>query len=138
MPESVEARPQGLVVVAAFLYAGAGIALLIATVLLGPRSWLDELWRLNESARAPFVAMGKASIILLVAVGALTFVAARGLLRGRQWAWRLATAIFAINVAGDVVRMVMGDYLKGGAGLLVGGGFLIYLLRRKVRAYYAT
>ena len=133
-----EARPpKGLFVVAAFGFAGTGIALLTATLLLWPGSRFDWLWRLNPSAHTGFAALGRGAAILLFGAGAATFAAARGLMLGRTWGWRLAVAIFAVNVAGDLVRLLMGDWLKGAAGLLIGGSFLLYLTRPLVRRYFA-
>ena len=130
------ARPKGVIVVAAFGFAGTAVALLSGAILLWPGTRLDWLWRLNESAHAGFLTLGRGAAILLFAVGVATFAAARGLVLGRRWGWRLAVAIFAVNVAGDLVRFLMGDWLKGAAGLLIGGGFLLYLLRPRVRHYF--
>jgi len=131
------ARPKGVIVVAAFGFAGTGLALLTGAMLLWPGTRFDWLWRLNESAHAGFVTLGRGAAILLFGVGAATFAAARGLMLGRRWGWRLAVAIFAVNVAGDLVRFAMGDWLKGAAGLLIGGAFLLYLLRSHVKCYFA-
>ena len=138
MPESPQVRPRGVVFVAAFGYFGTGISLLTAAALLAPGARFDWLWRLNESAHAGFAILGKTASILLVAVGLATFLTARGLLAGRRWAWWLAVGTFAVNVAGDVARFFMGDRLKGVAGLLIGGTFLLYLVRRPVRRYFTV
>jgi hypothetical protein len=123
-------------VVAVFLLAGTGIALLTAAMLLWPGTRLDWLWRLNPAAHAGFASLGKGAAILLVAVAVATLAASRGLWLGRPWGWWLSTGIFAVNVAGDLVRFWMGDVLEGAAGLLIGGGFLLYMLQPHVTRYF--
>jgi hypothetical protein len=137
MPESLEIRPKGVVVVSVFLYAGTAVALLTATMILWPGIRFDWPWKLNEEAHAGFEILGNAAAVLLGLIAALTFVAARGLMQRKRWAWWLAVGIFAVNVAGDLVRVVTGDWLRGAAGLAIGGAFLVYLARPGVKRCFA-
>jgi len=57
-------------------------------------------------------------------------------LRHRLWGWRLAIAIIATQVLGDVVNCVRGDFLRGGIGVIIAGGLLLFLLRSKIRAAF--
>jgi len=65
-------------------------------------------------------------------------VAGTGWFGHRIWGWRLAVAIIATQVLGDLVNAFMGDFLKGGVGFVIAGLLLVYLLRPEVRAAFAT
>ena len=49
----------------------------------------------------------------------------------RLWGWRLAIAIIATQVLGDVVNCVRGDLLRGGTGVIIAGGLLLFSLAIK-------
>jgi len=50
------------------------------------------------------------------------------------WGWRLAVAITATQIAGDLVNLVRGDILRGLTGIVIASALFIYLLRPKVCA----
>ncbi len=66
------------------------------------------------------------------------FAAASGWFRRRYWGWVLGTAIIAINAAGDLVNLTMGEHWKGAAGVAIAGLLLIYMTRPRVRRYFGT
>jgi hypothetical protein len=75
---------------------------------------------------------------LLLVVALVAAATAIGLLRGRRWAWLLALATFTVNGLGDLVTLlVVRDWLRGGSGVLIAAGFLFFLQRPRVRAYFA-
>ena len=49
----------------------------------------------------------------------------------RVWGWRLAVAIIATQVLGDLVNAFRGDLFRGGVGFVIAGLLLVYLLRPK-------
>jgi hypothetical protein len=51
--------------------------------------------------------------------------------------WRLAVAIIATQVIGDIVNLVRGDWLRGGTGVMIAGALLLYLLTPRVRAAFS-
>jgi hypothetical protein len=53
--------------------------------------------------------------------------------RRRLGSWRLAVAIIAIQVIGDLMNLLLGDFVRGPIGILIAGALLIYLLRRDVK-----
>jgi hypothetical protein len=44
--------------------------------------------------------------------------------------------IIAIQVLGDIVNCVRGDWLRGGVGVVIAGALLLYLARPKVRGVF--
>jgi len=75
--------------------------------------------------------------ILFLLLGAALTTAAIGWFRRRLWGWRLAVAIIATQILGDVVNCVRGDLLRGGTGVIIAGALLLFLLKPKVRATFA-
>lgn len=61
-----------------------------------------------------------------------------GWFRRRVWAWRLAVAIIATQILGDLVNAFQGDFVRGGAGFMIAVTLLIYLLRPEVRAVFSN
>jgi hypothetical protein len=105
--------------------------------LLFPNRLLDRLWELNKPGAAAFRAMGKASGLLLLALGIGTAAAGLGLLRGRPWAWWFAIVLFTVNGCGDVVGLVAtGDWLRSGSEIAIAAAFVYSLTRPRVRSYF--
>jgi len=130
----MERRPIAIPIVAAFLFAATAMAAVVGVTLLFPGWLLGGLARLNPRGMAAFEALGRASGVLLLAIGAAAAAAAVGLLRGKRWAWWLAVGLFAVNAGGDVVgALVTRDWLRAVAGVAVSSAFLYVLSRRRVR-----
>ena len=45
----------------------------------------------------------------------------------KRWGWRLAVCIIAIQVLGDLVNVMRGDFIRGVPGILIAGALLVYL-----------
>ena len=69
-------------------------------------------------------------------IAATAAIAEYGWLRRRIWGWRLAVLGAIAQVVGDCVNLVRGDLVRGGAGLLIGGALLIYLLSDKLKSNF--
>ena len=124
-------------IVAGFLFAATLLAVVVGLSLLFPNRLLDRLWELNKPGAAAFRAMGKASGLLLLALGIGTAAAGLGLLRGRPWAWWFAIVLFTVNGCGDVVGLVATrDWLRSGSGVAVAAAFVYSLTRPRVRSYF--
>ena len=122
--------------VAFFLFAATAIAVTVAVSLLVPGALSDRLWELNRPAEAAFRRLGWIASLLLLLLATGTLAAGLGLRNRRRWAWWFAVALFAVNAAGDVAGLLAtGDWVRGVAGIVVGGAFLVCLLRRRVRRY---
>jgi Ni,Fe-hydrogenase I cytochrome b subunit len=97
------------------------------------------LWDLNPHAREAFFPFGRTAGFLLFAVAVLTCMTGIGLLHRKRWAWFIAVATFTVNGAGDAVTLwVTHDLLRGGAGVLIAGTFLVLLMRPAVRQSFGS
>ncbi len=135
----MSSRPKTIPVVAGFLFAATAIAAVVGLSLLFPNRLMNRLWELNQLGAAVFRAMGKTAGMLLLALGAGTWVAATELLRGKRWAWWFAMTLFTLNVCGDAVSyLVTADALRSVAGVAVSGTFVYLLGQRKVRRWIAS
>ena len=133
----MEQRPRTVAIVAAFLFAAAAIAAVVAGSLLFPGTLLDRLWEINKPGAAAFRAWGRISGLLLLLLGAATFAAPIGLLRRKKWAWWFAVVLFAIDGSGDVASFVAnGGWLRSASGMVISSAFLYSLTRYPVRGYF--
>jgi len=130
-------NPPGFTAVGIFLFFGAIMASLAATTLLWRGTPLDRVWALNPTAYKQLAPAGGTVGILFLLLGALLTAAGIGWFRRRRWGWRLAVAIITTQVLGDVVNCVRGDWLRGGAGIIIAGALLLFLLQPRIRATFA-
>lgn len=127
----------GFIAMGSFLFFGAIIASLAAMTLLWRGTALDRLWALNPTAYKQLAPLGRMVGILFLSLSAILITAGIGWFRRRFWGWRLAIAIIATQVLGDVANCVRGDWLRGGTGVVIAGGLLIFLLRPRMRASFS-
>ena len=114
----------------AFFFAfGAMMCALTLGLLLFPGGPLDALWRLNPDARLAFESLGPWSLAVMVIVGAACLAAAIGLWRGALWGTRLALAILAVNIVGDIMNVLFRHDYRALIGVPV-GAVMIFLLAR--------
>jgi len=130
-------RPRGFVPIGVFFLFGATIAAYAAVTLLNPGTVLDWLWVLNKTGHAQLVSLGTGAGLGFVVLSALLSAASVGWFRRRYWAWLLGTTIIAINAAGDLVNLLIGEHLKGAVGVAIAGLLLIYMIRPAVRDYFS-
>jgi hypothetical protein len=112
----------------------AGLA---AITLLSPGTPLDGLWVLNPIAYKRLAPLGRTAGILFLLLGAALTTAGVGWFRHRLWGWGLAVVIIAIQVVGDVVNCIRGDFLRGGIGVVIAGALLLFLLQPRIRGSFA-
>ena len=101
----------GFTAIGVFLFFGAVMASLAATTLLWRGTALDRVWALNPIAYKQLAPLGGAVGVLFLLLGAALTTAGIGWFRRRLWGWRLAVVIIAIQVLGDLVNCVSGDWL---------------------------
>lgn len=75
--------------------------------------------------------------ILFLLLGVALAIAGAGWFKRRLWGWRLAVAVIATQVLGDLVNALRGDVVRGAIGFAIAGALLFYLLRSEVRAAFA-
>jgi len=130
--------PKGIIAVGIFLFFGAMMASLAGTTLVWPGTTLDRLWTLNPRAYKELAPHTKAVGIPFLLLGVTLAVAGMGWFKRRVWGWRLAVAIIAIQVLGDLVNAFRGDIVQGSIGVAIAGALLVYLLRPEVRAAFVS
>jgi hypothetical protein len=130
--------PKGIIAVGIFLFFAAMMASLAGTTPVWRDSILDRVWAINAPAYARLAPLGKTVGIPFLLLGATLAVAGAGWFKRRLWGWRLAVAIIATQVLGDMVNAFMGDLVRGGVGFVIAGGLLVYLLRPEVRAAFTS
>jgi hypothetical protein len=130
-------KPPGFVAIGVFLFFGATMASLAAITLLLPGTSLDRGWTLNPTAYKQLSPLGSTIGILFLLLAVTLLVSGVGWFQRRLWAWRLAVAIIATQVIGDIVNLVRGDWLRGGIGFIIAGTLLLYLLTSRVRGAFS-
>jgi hypothetical protein len=130
--------PRGKTAIGIFLLFGAVMASLAGATLLWRGTALDRMWTLNPRAYKELAPLGKVVGIPFLMLGVLLAVACMGWFKRRVWGWRLAVAIIAIQVLGDLVNAFRGDVVQGGTGFVIAGALLVYLLRPEVRAAFVS
>jgi len=113
------------------------MASLAGTTLVWPGSALNRFWSLNPRAHEELAPFGRAVGIPFLLLGVTLAIASLGWFKRRRWGWRLAVAVVATQVLGDLVNIYRGDLLRGGIGFLIAGALLFYLLRPQLRSAFA-
>jgi hypothetical protein len=116
---------------AAFFAFGAMMCALTLGLLLFPSGPLDALWRLNPNARVAFESLGRWSFLVMAIVGTSCLTAGIGLWRGAVWGTRLALAILAVNIVGDIMNVLLRKDYRALIGAPVGVVLMILLARHE-------
>ena len=128
----------GITAMGIFLFLGATMASLAGVTLIWRGTILDRMWAINAPAYRQLAPFGKTVGIPLLLLGATMAVVGTAWFKRRVWGWRLAVAIIATQVFGDLVNAFMGDLVRGGVGFVIAGALLVYLLRPQVRCTFAS
>lgn len=75
--------------------------------------------------------------IAFLLLSGLMAIAGIGWFRRRHWGWRLAVAIIAVQVLGDLVNFLRGDFILGRIGSITAGALLWYLFSENVKKIFA-
>jgi hypothetical protein len=102
-----------------------------------PGTSLDRGWKLNPTAYKQLFPLGSTIGILFLLLAVTLLVSGVGWFQRRLWGWRLAVAIIATQVIGDIVNLVRGDLLRGATGVIIAGALLLYLLTPRVRGAFS-
>jgi hypothetical protein len=121
-----------------FLFFGASMAFLAGTTLIWKGAVLDHMWNLNAPAYKQLSPLGKTIGIPFLVLSAALAAAGVGWFGRRLWGWRIAVAIIATQVLGDLVSIFMGYFVRGATGVTIAGGLLLYLLRPEVRGAFVA
>jgi hypothetical protein len=131
-------RPVGITIIGVLLFIAGLLGLIIGISAIIPGTPLDTLWSLNPSIPAGFqlTLIGKLFGVFLLILGVIVLYTRYGLLKGRKWAWWITLIIFAANGIGDAARITLDGVFEGIFGLLIAVGFIYYLTRPEVRAFF--
>jgi hypothetical protein len=129
--------PHDITAMGVFLVFGAAMATLAGATLVWPGTSLDRIWTLNNLTHRRLAPYGRSIGIPFLLLGVTLTIAAVGWFRGRLWAWRLAVAIIALQVLGDIINSIMGDAIRGVIGFGIASALLFYLLRADVKSAFA-
>lgn len=128
----------GFFAVGIFLCFGASMAGLAASTLLLPGTILDRAWALNPNAYQQLLPVNSIAGPLFFLLGLLLALSAVGWFRRRRWAWRLTVIIIAMQAFGDILNLLRGDWLRGGLGVTIAGGILLYLFTPDIKSAFPT
>jgi len=129
--------PRGLTAMGIFLVFGACMASLAGLTLAFPGTAIDRIWVLNPRAYQQLAPLGKGVGVLFLLLAGVLATAAVGWFQRRVWGWRLAVAVIATQIAGDLVNVFSGHVIEGGVGVAIASALLLYLLRAVVKDAFA-
>ena len=127
----------GFMAIGVFCYFAMTMALYAGFTLLNPGTALDRLWSLNPTAHQDLLMFRKPAGVMFLLIAGMAAITGLGWFRRRIWGWRLAVFGICTQLLGDFVNLIRGDFLRGGAGLLIAAGLLTYLLSRKTKSTFS-
>lgn len=136
MTAKTSVRPVGVTALSVFFLLGSIICFIASLSSAFPNSFLEPIWRLNQRGHEGLVAIGHWAIVLLSSVCVFCAAAAIGLWRGDRWGHRIAIALIAINLVGDVINTLLGTEPRAIVGVPIALGMLIYLASKRVRRFF--
>jgi hypothetical protein len=120
-----------------FCYFAMTMALYAGITLLHPGTALDRLWSLNPVAHQDLLMFRKPAGVMFLLIAAVAATTGLGWFRRRIWGWRLPIFAICTQLLGDFVNLIRGDFLRGGAGVLIAGVLLMYLLTNNIRRNFS-
>jgi hypothetical protein len=130
--------PASLIALSGFFAFGALMSGAAGVALLVPGGILEPMWQLNPEARSGLLSMGPWAIALMGTVSLACALAAVGLWIRARWGRRVALAILAVNLVGDVGNAALRGDPCTLLGLPIAAGLIAYLLSPRVRAYFGV
>jgi hypothetical protein len=132
-------RPRaGLIAFAIFFAIGAAMSGLAAFLLAVPGTSLDTFWNANPRARFELERIGAWGVVLMASVSLACMLAGVGIWKRARWGHRLAVALIAVSMSGDIVNAIVHSDAQPLIGVPIALAMLAYLLSRRVRAEFAA
>jgi hypothetical protein len=126
-------RSIGIIALSIFFALGFLVALSTSIALLTPGGPLEPIWGLNPRARQQFGRLGGWALVILLPVAGACALASIGLWRLRRYGYFLAVVLLVVNLAGDLVNVLLGMEPRAAIGIPIAGSIVAYLLSRPVR-----
>jgi hypothetical protein len=114
------------------------ICMAAAWSLLDPQSPAARMWAVKAHEYRELLALGPIAGIGFLALSAAMAAASIGSFAAKEWGWRLAVAIIAINAVGDAARALTGGLFEGIVGLAIAGTILRVLFRPRIRNAFTS
>ena len=124
---SIKARPTGVTILAILEIISGVIAIAFGAffgTLMGSMG-IGMMMGDGEALGAIFAAIGG----ITIALGAISFVLAWGLLKGKSWAWTITLILTIISLVFDLPSLNI-------IGIIIDVIILYYLFRPHVKAYF--
>lgn len=129
-------QPAGFIPLGIFFLFATTMASLAAFTLAFPGTFLDRAWELNKTGHTQLAPFGKAIAAPFAVLAFIALVTGIGWFKRRRWGWVVGISMIALNLTGDLVNMVLGEFWKGAVGVLLAGLLLLYMSREGVRGYF--
>lgn len=121
-----------------FLFAGLALVVAIPIIANNPNGYRADPnsfeFKILTSWLGYTIAGG------LITLGIADIGIGIGLLRGKQWAWKLAVVLAFISLAIDIITVIIQSTMSNYGGSIIGGiidaVILYYLYRPHVKAYF--
>ena len=136
MPVSQRKRPIFITALGVFFIFGFLMSLIAAISLIFPGNFLESMWGLNPRAHESFRRIGIFAILLLLPVSAACLIAGIGFLRLRRWGYWLGIALLVVNLAGDIINVIVGIEKRAIIGIPIALVLILALLRNNVRKFF--
>jgi hypothetical protein len=138
MAEQGSRRPVGVTALSLFFVFGTAMAAVAALSLAFPGSVLEPMWRLNPQGHQGLVRLDVWGVVLMVATSVGCGVSALGLWRRRRWGYAVAVSLLVVQLAGDILNVVLGTEPRAIVGVPIVAGLLLYLSRASIRATFRS
>ena len=112
------------------------MAALAGATLVWSSTPLDRVWLLNPRAHLQLAPLGPGVGLVFLLLALALGTAAVGWFQKKRWGWRLAVCIIGIQVLGDLLNLMRGDYIRGVTGVVIAGALLVYLCRPQMKALF--
>jgi hypothetical protein len=129
--QKTRTRPFVVTVLIVLFVIGVIASLISVISLTFPGSFLEPVWKLNPRAREGFERMGGWSILLMSVVFVTCLLTVVGLWRGLRWGYWLAVVMLIVNLAGDIINVMVGTDRRAIVGIPIALLLLILLLKSK-------
>jgi NADH:ubiquinone oxidoreductase subunit 2 (subunit N) len=132
----MQTKPIGFYLTGIFLSLAALLLLVAGITLVWPGTPMDAIWLVNEKSHVELTAYALSIGILFLILSQVFVLTARGWFKQRKWGWLSTIGIFAANIAGDMVRLVSGDFAGGLMGIAIAGLIIFYLTRPRIKGLF--
>ena len=130
--------PRGVTAIGVFLLFGTAMACIAGITLVRQGTVLDHMWALNPRAYRELEPLGKPVGLLFLLLAVTLAVASAGWFKRRRWGWLLVVVIIGMQVASNLLHILLGRLLEGVVGLAIAGPLFLYIIRPNMRGLFAV